>query len=239
MLIALPNADKSFTATLFAPYKGQGGFDAINASDIKAIMAYFDQYFPEVAPLMPQLASDFQQNPVGSLVTIRVSPWNIGRVVLIGDAAHAVVPFYGQGMNAAFEDCLQLYSTLREDQRLGVPLENTLCSFSSARSLATNTLADLCLEHYHDMASNTMSSLYLLRKKLEAFLHFLFPASFTPLYSMVVFSLIPYDRAVAKAKAQDIVISRVMKVSAILLTALMGLFTANLLRGRNSFLASR
>ena len=97
MLIALPNPDKSFTATLFAPYSGRDGFDSIDPQDPSAVLAYFQRHFPDVVPLMPDLARDYRVNPVGSLVTIRTDPWYFGSTVLIGDAAHAVVPFYGQG----------------------------------------------------------------------------------------------------------------------------------------------
>lgn len=109
MLIALPNPDLSFTATLFAPYEGPDGFDSVDKTSALDIEGYFSEYFPDVGKIMPNLVQDFRENPVGSLVTIRVNPWYMGRCVLIGDAAHAVVPFYGQGMNAAFEDAFRLY----------------------------------------------------------------------------------------------------------------------------------
>ena len=100
MLIALPNEDKSFTATLFAPNHGPDGFDSVDPNDASAVTAYFQRHFPDVLPLMPDLAIDYRSNPVGSLVTVRVDPWVQGSVLLLGDAAHAVVPFFGQGMNA-------------------------------------------------------------------------------------------------------------------------------------------
>jgi kynurenine 3-monooxygenase len=113
MLIALPNPDKSFTATLFAPYTGPDGFDSIDPSQPDQIKQYFTTHFPDVLPIMPDLVNDYQDNPVGSLLTVRVDPWNQGKLLLLGDAAHAVVPFYGQGMNAAFEDAVRFYRLVK------------------------------------------------------------------------------------------------------------------------------
>ena len=217
MLIALPNADKSFTATLFAPYHGTDGFDQIHADDSEAVQAYFRQHFPDVVKYMPHLLEDYKANPVGSLVTIRVSPWNLGKVVLIGDAAHAVVPFYGQGMNCGFEDCYRLYKVLQQHTKDSI--EPLLAHFSEDRSVATDTLADLCLKHHHDMAANTMSSWYLLQKRVEKFLHWLLPSTFLPLYTMVTFTAIPYHKAVERARCQDRAIAMFTKATVALLAS--------------------
>lgn len=152
MLIALPNPDKTFTATLFAPYNGPQGFDHVDVRDEQAILRYFQQHFPDALRLMPSAVQDFRSNPVGSLMTLRVDPWNFGKVVLIGDAAHAVVPFFGQGMNAAFQDACLLADTIA--QRLStaalftVDLPACIDQFAKERAPATNALADLSLEHY-------------------------------------------------------------------------------------------
>ena len=209
MLIALPNPDKSFTVTLFAPYKGEDGFDSVDASDGQQVREYFERHFPDVLPLMPDLEADFASNPVGSLVTVRVSPWRVGKILLVGDAAHAVVPFYGQGMNAAFEDCLMLYESVRAallaTARQSVE-EVDLCAaadvFARSRESSANALADLCIAHYADMASSTSSLLYLLQRRAESLAHKLFPKLYVPLYSMVAFSRTPYDHAVARDKMQ-------------------------------------
>ncbi|KAJ1432019.1 hypothetical protein B484DRAFT_448050 [Ochromonadaceae sp. CCMP2298] len=228
MLIAIPNPDKSFTATLFAPYKGEGGFDSVDPKNASQVEAYFQRNFPDVVGLMPQLLEEYRTNPVGSLVTIRTNPWNLGRVLLLGDAAHAVVPFYGQGMNAGFQDGLLLYSIIKRhiDSHLanadftaatatttgpapGTCLLTCAAEFAVQRQPAAEALADLCLEHYADMASSTASTYYLLRKRLEATVALLFPKMFVPLYTMVAFTETPYHEAVARAAQQDRVMDRI------------------------------
>ena len=211
MLIALPNPDCSFTATLFAPYKGKDGFDQVDPNNIGQVTEYFQKYFPDVVHIMPEITKDFRENPVGSLVTIRVNPWVSKKVVLIGDAAHAVVPFFGQGMNAAFEDGYLLYHELkRKCQTMHYNLEDIISEFADKRRPAANALADLCIEHYNDMASNTSSMTYLIGKKIEGVLSTILPSSFIPLYSMVSFSNVPYHEAVARAQRQDDIIWSLM-----------------------------
>lgn len=215
MLIALPNADKSFTATLFAPYSGQYGFDSIDQNDPNMVMQYFQKYFPDAIPLLPDLVNDFKNNPVGALVTVKVKPWHVKlgndvSCVLIGDAAHAVVPFYGQGMNAAFEDGLMLYQEL-VGKSMGNPtagsnisltkgsreswrkfLSDAAASFSQKRQPSADGLAHLCIEHYDDMASSTLSTVYHIKNKIESVVSAIVPSWFVPLYSMVTFSRTPY-----------------------------------------------
>lgn len=207
MLIALPNPDKSFTATLFAPYKGKDGFDSIDPNSAEDVENYFARHFPDVVPLMPSLCEDYKQNPVGSLITVRTDPWNYGKVLLIGDAAHAVVPFYGQGMNAAFQDGLMLYRLLKKklkNKKMSeMNLSQDIEEFSKLRQPAANALADLCLEHYHDMAANTASSFYLIQKKVESVINWMFPQFFVPLYTLVAFTETPYHEAVEIANTQD------------------------------------
>lgn len=211
MLIALPNPDKSFTATLFAPYNGKDGFDSITTKE-DDVKNYFNRYFPDVVPLMPDLTADYIANPVGSLVTIRVDPWYNGRTLLIGDAAHAVVPFYGQGMNAAMEDSLILYELIKDkffDESQDVTLQDIISEFSNLRIPAANGLADLCVEHYNDMASHTSSSFYLIQKKIEAFVFELFPSYFIPLYTMIAFTRTPYHLAIKKSEEQNRMITKI------------------------------
>lgn len=218
MLIALPNPDKSFTATLFAPYVGEHGFNAFRhpttgAYDEDKIISFFEIFFPDVSQVMPHLVEDYKSNPVGSLVTVKVNPWLTDKFLLMGDAAHAVVPFYGQGMNAAFEDALQFYRLLKSellDPVTGKAIatsEIDLCvvaeMFQKQRIPSTDTLADLCVEHFHDMSSNTASLLYLALRRCETVLQEWFPNTFTSLYRMIAFTTIPYDVALRKSNQQN------------------------------------
>lgn len=215
MLIALPNPDKSFTATLFAPYQGRGGFDSIDSNNPEQIIEHFQHYFPDVYPLMPELTKDYHDNVVGSLVTVRTNPWNVGKILLIGDAAHAVVPFFGQGMNCAFQDALVLYNTLRgyfDEIKPQQSLAKAVTEFAKERVLATNALADLSLAHYHDMASNTASYWYLFKKRVENGFSVLFPKVFQPLYQMVAFTSMPYHEAISRANQQEVWVERTLTV---------------------------
>lgn len=199
MMIALPNRDGSFTCTCFWPYEGPNGFEALRTE--QDVMRYFGETFPDALPLMPTLATDYFENPTGSLVTIRCYPWHHEhRAVLLGDACHAVVPFYGQGANAAFEDCSVL------DECIGRhpgDLQTAFSQFGCLRKEHADALADLALANFVEMRDYTASRLFLLRKRLEGGLHRLFPRWFVPLYAMVTFSTIPYAEAVRKARRQD------------------------------------
>lgn len=217
MLIALPNPDKSFTATLFAPWNGPFGFDKINLKDTNEIDNYFKTHFPDAYKLMPNAIQDFQVNPVGSLMTLKLDPWNFGRVCMIGDAAHAVVPFFGQGMNAAFQDayilCDIIGDALAKSTLQTVDLTSCIAQFAEVRTPAANALSDICLEHYHDMAQNTASSLYLMQKKVESVLSAIFPNTFIPFYTMVAFTSMPYHEALARGARQDTWVRRICLAS--------------------------
>jgi kynurenine 3-monooxygenase len=182
---------------------------------------------------MPDLFKDYKKNRVGSLVSIRTNPWNFGKIVLIGDAAHAVVPFYGQGMNAAFEDGLILYNIIKEEieqqkqnknnenkilnnnninnidnnnkQNIEINIDIKKCieKFSNVRIPSINALSDLCLEHYRDMAVNTNDFFSLLKNKVEKALYYCFPKKFIPLYSLVAFTRTPYHEAVQIVKKRE------------------------------------
>jgi kynurenine 3-monooxygenase len=197
MMIALPNGDGSFTCTLFWPLEGPNSFAALQTE--KQILAFFRQQFPDAVPLMPHLADDFLTNPTGSLVTIRCQPWHHGRAVLVGDACHAVVPFLGQGMNAAFEDCSILLSSLEEANwkpELAFP------RYESLRKRHADALADLCIANFVEMRDRVASPRFLLRKKLAVLLHATFPSRYLPLYTMIEFTRIPYADAVKRARTQ-------------------------------------
>ena len=202
MMIALPNRDGSFTCTLFWPFEGPNSFAALR-SDAR-IRAFFERQFPDAVPLMPTLVDDFQNNPTSSLVTVRCCPWNAGgKVVLLGDACHAVVPFYGQGMNAAFEDCTVLNECIG---RHANDRARAFAEYMALRKKNVDALADLAIGNFVEMRDRTGSRLFLLRKKTEKVLHRWFPKWYVPLYSMATFSRIPYVEAVERAGRQDRVV---------------------------------
>jgi kynurenine 3-monooxygenase len=198
MMIALPNLDGSFTCTLFWPLEGPNSFAALRTE--KDVLAFFHNQFPDAVPLIPTLVEEFLTNPTGSLVTIRSQPWHIGGTVLIGDACHAVVPFLGQGMNAAFEDCTVLYQCLLDS---GWDWVQAATRYESLRKLHTDTLADLCVENFVEMRDRVASPWFVLKKRLAVLLHKLFPRWYLPLYTMIEFTRIPYADAVQRARRQD------------------------------------
>lgn len=199
MMIALPNADGSFTCTLFWPFEGDHSFAAIRSRE--DILPFFTKHYPDAVPLMPTLEDDYERNPTSSLVTIRCAPWHWkDKVVLLGDAAHAIVPFFGQGMNAAFEDCTELtrlLETYRHDRRAAFEV------FSRSRKPNADAIADLAIANFVEMRDKVGSPLFLYRKKLEKKLHAWFPDWYLPLYNMVSFSTIPYAQARDRARKQD------------------------------------
>lgn len=204
MMIALPNLDGSFTCTLFLAFDSKSGPAFSKLTDKGQVNAFFEAQFPDAKKIMPTLIEDFFENPTGSLVTVRCAPWHYeDKVALVGDACHAVVPFYGQGANAAFGDCAMLGDLLIEQANQGqTTLANTLEKYFVNRKIHTDTLADLAVENFVEMRDHTGSQLFLMKKKLEQTLHKLFPKSFLPLYSMVSFSCIPYRDAVERARRQ-------------------------------------
>jgi kynurenine 3-monooxygenase len=202
MMIALPNLDGSFTCTLFWPFEGPNSFAALRTET--DVLTFFRDQFPDAVPLLPALADEFLTNPTGSLVTIRCQPWHVGRAVLIGDACHAVVPFLGQGMNAAFEDCTVLHQSLLEAKW---DWEQASARYESQRKEHADTLADLCVENFVEMRDRVASPWFVLKKRLAVLLHALFPRWYLPLYTMIEFTRIPYAEAVRRARAQDRVVA--------------------------------
>jgi kynurenine 3-monooxygenase len=199
MLIALPNVDGSFTCTLFLPYDGDKSFARMTtAADARA---FFAAEFGDALALMPTFDDDVARNPVGSLPTIRCRPWtHAGRFCLIGDAAHAIVPFFGQGMNAGFEDCTVLDDLLA---RHGDDFARALPAFEASRKPNADAIAALALENFVEMRDKVADPVFLLRKKIEAKLGALRPDRFVPKYTMVTFSSMPYAEALARGAKQD------------------------------------
>ncbi len=197
MMMAMANRDGSFTVTLYLPYAGADGFDLLRTPD--DVVRFFEQRFPDAIPHIPDLREAFFTNPTGSLVTVRCAPWHAGgKVVLIGDAAHAVVPFYGQGANASFEDCLSLAARLREVPDRAAALE----AYQADRKPNTDALADLAIDNFREMRDRVASPLFLFRKKFEKLLNRLMPATYIPLYPMISFTRIPYATARERAQRQ-------------------------------------
>src|SRR6266404_834606 len=181
MMIALPNPDGSFTCTLFWEFKGPRSFAGMKTDE--DVRRFFGEEFPDAVPLMPALLEDFRENPTGSLVTIRCAPWYYrDKVCLLGDAAHAVVPFYGQGMNAAFEDCVVLDECLEKfsDNR-----ERAFAEYFSRRKENADALADLAIGNFIEMRDKTASKTFRAKKKLDHVLEAALPGIYLPLYTMV------------------------------------------------------
>src|SRR5437773_6120217 len=217
MMIALPNPDGSFTCTLFWEFEGPRSFASTKTDD--DVRRFFDEEFPDAVPLMPALLEDFKNNPTGSLVTIRCAPWyHKDRVCLLGDAAHAVVPFYGQGMNAAFEDSIVLDECLDKfpDNR-----ERAFSKYFARRKENADALADLAVQNFIEMRDKTASKAFRAKKKLDHLLEGLLPGIYLPLYTMVTFTRIPYAQAAQRARRQDsIIYTGLTLVSAIIVALL-------------------
>jgi len=216
-MIALPNRDRSFTCTLFCPFEGPNSFAALRTGD--DVLTYFRDQFPDAVPLIPDLGPAFLANPTGSLVTVRCRPWYVeDRVALVGDACHAVVPFLGQGMNAAFEDCTVLLQCL---ERHGKERERALAEYERMRKENVDALADMCVENFIEMRDKVGSRLFRLRKKLSVLLHAVFPRWYLPLYTMIEFTRIPYADARWRARRQDWIVRGVAAGLLILAVAFM------------------
>ncbi|MFM1804664.1 MAG: hypothetical protein RL136_1543 [Planctomycetota bacterium] len=227
MMIALPNPDGSFTCTLFWPHDGAGSsFGAIRSGS--EALEHFRRVYPDAVPLMPTLAEDFERNPVGVMVTIRCSPWTRGRITLIGDAAHAVVPFYGQGANASFEDCEALADALAAHE----DIDEALRAYGAARVANSNAIADMALRNFIEMRDLTGRTSFKWKKKLEHALNRVMPATFVPLYDLVSFTTVPYAEAKARGAANDRAIRRLVVGAAAAAVALVT--TAVLLAMRGS-----
>ena len=191
MLIALPNPDGSFTATLFLPNEGKESFASLQSN--ASVETFFNQHFADAVPLLANLAGSFRDNPTGTIGTIRCFPWHFrGDAVLIGDAAHAIVPFHGQGMNAGFEDCVALDGCI---ERHGADWSNVFADFEAERKPNAEAIADMALENYVEMRDSVRDPHFLLKKELAWKLEALYPDSFIPRYSMVMFHQLPYAEA--------------------------------------------
>lgn len=207
MLIALPNLDKTFTCTLFFPFEGELSFDKINTEE--KVKQFFAANFADVVPLMPDYVNEFFTNPTSSLVTIKCFPWiREDKFALIGDAAHALVPFFGQGMNCGFEDCRILDELI---EKSGDDWHAILEQYQTLRKPDADAIADMAVYNFVEMRDRTANPKFLLQKKIEAKLHEKFPDKWIPAYSQVTFSpQIRYSDALARGNRQEAIMQEVM-----------------------------
>jgi kynurenine 3-monooxygenase len=203
MLIALPNFDGSFTCTLFLAHHGAHNSFA-QLSTPQAVTAFFKQHFADVLQWMPNYLEEFFGHPVGYMATIKCYPWHVGgKALLLGDSAHAIVPFYGQGMNCAFEDCVALDACIA---RHGTDWEKVFADYQTARKHNTDAIADLALGNFIEMRDHTANPVFLLKRKAELLLETRYPGRFLSKYSMVTFERLPYEQAMRKGNIQDAVL---------------------------------
>ncbi|MCG8750245.1 FAD-dependent oxidoreductase [Tenacibaculum finnmarkense] len=201
MLIALPNMDGSFTVTLFLSYD-EGKYNFNNLTSEEKITEFFETQFPDALKLIPSIKEEFLNNPTGALGTVKCSPWHYkNKTILLGDAAHAIVPFYGQGMNASFEDITVFDAVLNEN--LG-DWETVFKTYEKARKENTDAIADLAIDNFHEMKNHVANPLFKEKRKLEMDLEKAFPNEYFSKYSMVTFKDdVPYAQAMKKGRAQD------------------------------------
>ena len=207
MLIALPNLDGSFTCTLFMPFEGENSFDSLKEQ--KDVEVFFEKNFPDSIEVIAKLAEDFFKNPTSTLVTMKCFPWTYeDKVALIGDACHAIVPFYGQGMNAGFEDISVLYEMI---EKYGDDWETIFSEYQNSRKPNADAIAELSYRNFMEMSSKTADDNFLLQKKIEKLFSDKHPDKWIPLYSRVTFSDRPYSEALAIGDLQNEIMQEVLK----------------------------
>jgi kynurenine 3-monooxygenase len=208
MLIALPNLDGSFTCTLFMPFEGENSFAELN--DRKKVEDFFEKNFPDSIDVIPKLAEDFFKNPTSTLVTMKCFPWTYeDKVALIGDACHAIVPFYGQGMNAGFEDISVLYELM---EQYGDDWKTIFEQYQDNRKPNADAIAELSYRNFMEMSSKTADEKFLLAKRIEKRFSEKHPDKWLPLYSRVTFSHRPYSEALAIGDKQKSIMDEVMQL---------------------------
>lgn len=209
MMIALPNMDGNFTCTLFLPFEGEKSFNKLKTKE--AVKAFFESEFPDAVPLMPTYLEDFFHNPTSSLVTVKCYPWTFDdKIALIGDAAHAIVPFYGQGMNCGFEDCVVLNDLIDKHQE---DWNKIMPEYQQLRKPDGDAIADLAIANFIEMRDKTGDPKFLLQKKIEAKFSSRYPEKWIPLYTMVTYSPhIRYSYALSEGSKQQGIMDEVMKM---------------------------
>lgn len=208
MLMALSNLDGSFTCTLFMPFKGENSFESLK--DEAALVAFFAKYFPDTKEVIPDLVGDFFKNPTSYLAIMKCFPWTFeDKVALIGDSAHAIVPFYGHGMNAGFEDITILNELI---QTYGDDWNAIFSEYEISRKPNADAIAELSRRNFEEMSNKTADSNFLLQKKIEKWFSDKHPDKWMPLYSRVTFSLQPYSEALAIGDFQNEIMQEVLKI---------------------------
>ncbi|MFX0557337.1 FAD-dependent oxidoreductase [Maribacter sp. CXY002] len=206
MFIAMPNLDGSFTCTLFMPFEGDISFERIKTKEEAA--QFFTRYFPNVKDEIENLTEDFFKNPTSALVTMKCYPWTYwDKVALVGDSAHAIVPFYGQGMNAGFEDIYVLDQTIK---KYGDDWETIFEEYQKERKPNADAIAELSYRNFIEMSSKTADPKFLLQKKIEKHFSNKYPDKWIPTYSRVTFSDRPYTEALAIGDAQEAIMGKIM-----------------------------
>lgn len=209
MLIALPNLDRTFTCTLFFPFEGEKSFAKLTTKE--SVTAFFETTFPDAVALMPDYVNEFFANPTSSLVTVKCHPWiREDKFALIGDAAHAIVPFFGQGMNCGFEDCRVLDELVETHQD---NWKTILEQYQYLRKPDGDAIADLAVANFTEMREKTADPKFLLQKRIEARLHDKYPDKWIPAYSQVTFSPgIRYSEALQRGQQQEAIIQEFMQL---------------------------
>ncbi|MGB5822129.1 MAG: NAD(P)/FAD-dependent oxidoreductase [Saonia sp.] len=208
MLIAMPNLDGSFTCTLFLPFEGEVSFESI--TNEKKAKAFFKSYFPNVRKDIENLTDDFFKNPTSAMVTMKCYPWTYwDKAALVGDSAHAVVPFYGQGMNAGFEDIYVLNQFM---EKYGDDWERIFQEYQEQRKPNADAIAELSYRNFMEMSSKTANPKFLLQKKIEKRFAEKYPDKWIPAYSRVTFSDRPYTEALAIGDIQEAIMQQVMQM---------------------------
>lgn len=207
MLIALPNIDGSFTCTLFLPFEGALSFESIVSEE--QIVEFFNEYFQDALPYMPTLVDDYTKNPTSSLVTTQCYPWIYDdKIALLGDAAHAIVPFYGQGMNAGFEDVTEMYHQILKGND---DWKQILNNYQINRKPNGDAIAELSFRNFKEMGTDTADEMFLLQKKIEAKFTKKYPEKWLPLYDRVSFSLQPYHEVLEIGNKQRAIMEEIMQ----------------------------
>jgi kynurenine 3-monooxygenase len=208
MLIALPNLDGSFTCTLFMPFEGENSFASLK--DRPAVENFFKENLPDTLDVIPELAEDFFKNPTSTLVTMKCFPWTYeDKVALVGDACHAIVPFYGQGMNAGFEDITVLYEIM---QKYGDNWKAIFSEYEKSRKPNADAIAELSYRNFMEMSVKTADEKFLLQKKIEKWFAEKHPEKWLPLYDRVTFSHQPYSEALSIGNQQNAIMEEIMRI---------------------------